>query len=207
MDQELLSKKELLELTCISYGQLYRWKRKNLIPEEWFIRKSSFTGQETFFPKEKIIERIDKIKGMKDDLSLDDLADMFSPDPINVVLTKKELLEHNIVSRAAIDLLVEELGDAETYYFEQILFANLLDQMLQAGEISLEEGKTILQVLGSNYPKFEGKNCELICLRKFGVFTCLLVSSPSEIFFENNARVIARLNLSKCIEQLKIRIG
>lgn len=51
MEEDLISKKELLELTGISYGQLYRWKRKQLIPEEWFIRKSVFTGQETFFQR------------------------------------------------------------------------------------------------------------------------------------------------------------
>ena len=79
MENELISKKELLELTGISYGQLYRWKRKNLIPEEWFVRKSTFTGQETFFPKESMLARIDKIKGMKEDRSLDDIAGMFSP--------------------------------------------------------------------------------------------------------------------------------
>ncbi|MFD2879095.1 DUF4004 family protein [Paenibacillus rhizoplanae] len=49
MEEDLISKKELLDETGISYGQLYRWKRKQLIPEEWFIRKSTFTGQETFF--------------------------------------------------------------------------------------------------------------------------------------------------------------
>lgn len=48
MEEELISKKDLLDETGISYGQLYRWKRKQLIPEEWFIRKSTFTGQETF---------------------------------------------------------------------------------------------------------------------------------------------------------------
>lgn len=48
MEEDLISKKELLDETGISYGQLYRWKRKQLIPEEWFIRKSTFTGQETF---------------------------------------------------------------------------------------------------------------------------------------------------------------
>ena len=34
MDETLISKKELLDLTGISYGQLYRWKRKGLIPED-----------------------------------------------------------------------------------------------------------------------------------------------------------------------------
>ena len=35
MDQELISKKELLETFGISYGALYRWKRMGLIPEAW----------------------------------------------------------------------------------------------------------------------------------------------------------------------------
>jgi len=49
---EEISKKDLLILTGISYGQLYRWKRKGLIPEDWFIKRASFTGQETYFPKD-----------------------------------------------------------------------------------------------------------------------------------------------------------
>jgi len=79
MDEEkLLSKKEVLEKMGISYGQLYRWKRKGLIPETWFIRRSTFTGQETFFPQEKIIARIERIVSMKDDHPLDDLADLIT---------------------------------------------------------------------------------------------------------------------------------
>ena len=89
MESDLISKKELLELTKISYGQLYRWKRKNLIPEDWFIRKSTFTGQETFFPKERILDRIDKIKNMKGDISLDELANMLSPNLMEYLNAKK----------------------------------------------------------------------------------------------------------------------
>ncbi|MTL48522.1 DUF4004 family protein, partial [Turicibacter sanguinis] len=66
MEESLISKKELLQLTNISYGQLYRWKRKNLIPEEWFIKKSVSTGQETFFPRKEILERIERILELKD---------------------------------------------------------------------------------------------------------------------------------------------
>lgn len=79
MDEtNLISKKEVLEQMRISYGQLYRWKRKGLIPETWFIRRSTFTGQETFFPRDKIIERIEQIKDMKGDHPLDDLADVIT---------------------------------------------------------------------------------------------------------------------------------
>ena len=79
MDEErLISKKEVLETMGISYGQLYRWKRKGLIPEAWFIRRSTFTGQETFFPRDKILERIARIVEMKDDHPLDDLAELIT---------------------------------------------------------------------------------------------------------------------------------
>ena len=78
MEQELISKKDLLLRSGISYGALYRWKRKGLIPEDWFIKKATVTGQETFFPAKLICERVELIKSQKDELSLDELARSFS---------------------------------------------------------------------------------------------------------------------------------
>ena len=73
-EENLISKKLLLEKYAISYGALYRWKRKGLIPEEWFIKKSTVTGQETFFPKNLIFERVELILSNKEDILLDELA-------------------------------------------------------------------------------------------------------------------------------------
>ncbi len=77
MEEQLISKKELLERYGISYGALYRWKRKGLIPEEWFIKKATVTGQETFFPKDLVCARVELIQSQKDEISLDDLAGRF----------------------------------------------------------------------------------------------------------------------------------
>ena len=57
----MISKKDLLKEMNISYGQLYRWKREGLIPDEWFIKQSVSTGQETFFKRDLIIPRIKQI--------------------------------------------------------------------------------------------------------------------------------------------------
>lgn len=73
-DEKLISKKDLLTRYSISYGALYRWKRKGLIPDEWFIKRSAVTGQETFFPEVLICERIETILAKKDDVLLDELA-------------------------------------------------------------------------------------------------------------------------------------
>ena len=74
MDEELISKKELLEHYGISYGALYRWKRMGLIPESWFIRRSAPTGQETVFRRSQICERIELIQSKKEEQSLEALA-------------------------------------------------------------------------------------------------------------------------------------
>lgn len=71
---DLISKKELLEMYGISYGTLYRWKRMGLIPEDWLVKKSTFTGQETFFNRELICKRVEEILSKKDSVSLEALA-------------------------------------------------------------------------------------------------------------------------------------
>ncbi|MBE6893351.1 MAG: DUF4004 family protein [Ruminococcaceae bacterium] len=82
-DKNLISKKQLLEKYEISYGALYRWKRKGLIPEDWFIKKSTTTGQETFFPKDLITERVELILEKKEDVLLDELAEKISGEEEN----------------------------------------------------------------------------------------------------------------------------
>ena len=76
-DGRMISKKELLDKYGISYGALYRWKRMGLIPDEWFVKTASVTGQQTFFPRKLICERIEQILNMKDDVSLSALAENF----------------------------------------------------------------------------------------------------------------------------------
>lgn len=76
-ENEMISKKDLLEKYGISYGALYRWKRMGLIPDEWFVKTASVTGQQTFFPKRLICDRVEQIMQMKDDVSLSSLADSF----------------------------------------------------------------------------------------------------------------------------------
>ena len=97
MQDELISKKDLLNEMSISYGQLYRWKRKKLIPEEWFIKKSVSTGQETFFPRKKIIERVQTILECKDGISLDELAYKFSKNIKDILINKTYIIDKNIV--------------------------------------------------------------------------------------------------------------
>ncbi|MBQ2956470.1 MAG: DUF4004 family protein [Clostridia bacterium] len=77
---EWISKKDLLAETRISYGQLYRWKREGLIPENWFVKRAVPSGQETYLPREMILNRISFILKYKDKHPLSELHQMLSPD-------------------------------------------------------------------------------------------------------------------------------
>ncbi|MGP8023300.1 MAG: YhbD family protein [Methanobacterium sp.] len=206
VEQELISKKELLELTKISYGQLYRWKRKNLIPEEWFIKKSTYTGQETFFPKERILDRIEKIKDMKGEVSLDDLANMLSPNLSELMMKSKDLIKLDIISKNTLDFYIKERGKDKELNFEKILYLSILDNLFDSGKINFDEGKLILNFLEEFYPKYKGKNCELLFLRKLGISSCCLVSKSNMINFENSMKIVENLNLTDLIEELKIKL-
>ncbi|MEZ0536596.1 DUF4004 family protein [Caldicellulosiruptoraceae bacterium PP1] len=204
MNEELISKKELLEITKISYGQLYRWKRKKLIPEEWFIRKSTFTGQETFFPKDKIIDRINKIKNMKDDLSLDQLADVFSENIVIRELTLDSLITHNIVSSRTFNFLKMFWGEKQLLSFTEIICSYIIDSLLINSEITLEEAKLIIDTLNpSSDENFVGTYKILSIVRKFGI--SFIVLGCENTLFDKEAKIIASIDIEKCIEELKLK--
>jgi len=205
--ENLISKKDLLETANISYGQLYRWKRKNLIPENWFIRKSTFTGQETFFPKKDILQRIEKIKSLKDDRSLDELADMFSPSPTVTSLTADELTQRNIVSYTAVEMYSAHHGTQTTYSFENLLTLYLLDRLLQTGEMNRSEGFDLLKFLQEHLLKLNKSEYELIFIRKMGVSLFILTTEPSSLFIESQAKIIAQYKLNTCMEELKLKLS
>jgi len=208
VDPETISKKELLQVAGISYGQLYRWKRKGLIPEDWFQRKSTFTGQETFFPREKVLARIEKIKSMKDeDASLDEIADAVAPNLGEISMTIAEIRERGLVSPEAAELFAQGVCDCDApLVFGEVVSLAALDTLLKTGDVSLDEGRVVLDALQENYPAFEGKPADLLFVRRMGLSTAMLITSDAEVRFDKAARVVARVNLSESAEALRARI-
>ncbi|MBO1264719.1 DUF4004 family protein [Proteiniclasticum sp. SCR006] len=204
--EELISKKDLLVEMSISYGQLYRWKRKKLIPEEWFMKKSTYTGQETFFPREKIMDRIHQILNMKDGASLDDLADKFSSDiPESMVRRREELLSLQILSKEIINLYEEIFKGKEEYSFEDILYMYISEDLLNQGHLSIEDMSRILRMLSDNYETIKDKDPSLSVYRKFGVSVSLLHKN-GEIFYSDQTPIVDNYSIRSAVEKLKLKI-
>lgn len=113
MEEDLISKKELLEQYQISYGALYRWKRMGLIPEAWFLRRSAPTGQETYFRRAQICPRIEQILREKERVSLEKLA--------------AELAGQQQTAGAGRMLILETKYGKKEYPLEQLLHVYLKD--------------------------------------------------------------------------------
>lgn len=201
MSETEISKKELLELTQITYGQLYRWKRKQLIPEEWFIKRSSFTGQETYFPRKQILERIEKILSLKDDFSLDQLADTFSPAPKDLTADLGQLTEKGLVSgwvaEAYKTMFSEQLG------FEDVLGLIICEEQLEKGAISREEGRELIGFLQKELTKLPEKAFVLKYVRKMGIGLWLLLESGQQAVFDEGTREILHLSVQSYMERIK----
>jgi DNA-binding transcriptional MerR regulator len=207
MDPDLISKKDLLQLTSISYGQLYRWKRKGLIPEEWFVRKSTFTGQETFFPRDKVIARIERIQSLKDeDVSLDDIAEAVTPDLTGVSLTAEEALSRGIVSAAALEVFSARRPGVESLRYGELLSAYVTDQLLKTGDVTVDEGTLVLATLEEGHEACAGRECDIVLVRKMGVAMCLLAPSIAELVFDGGTKLLARVNLQEATEALGARL-
>ncbi|KAA0546098.1 DUF4004 family protein [Bacillus sp. BGMRC 2118] len=203
MEETYISKKELLEVTGISYGQLYRWKRMNIIPENWFIKKSSFTGQETYFPRDKVLERIQKILELKDDYSLEELAEFFSPKADHVEMMTTSLLTHHIVSKEVIQ--ASNYPPNEKLSFTDIFYLYMCDWISK--EYRLSHDSLVQQLSFLKEGDFVAEEVELVALKKEEVRIWFIVASKELLFVEDSATVLVKVSIVEKLNELKTKLS
>ena len=188
MDIQLISKKELLVECGITYGQLYRWKRKKLIPDECFIRKSTYTGQEQFFPIEKILKRISDIQKYKNTYSLDELAEILNKD--NTPKDEKKINNESLIQKWS-DYFKQEIGEEllNSYPEDEAVYAGvILNDVMNQNILSLSELKELREFLiNRGTLKFKS---ELYINRKLGLAFYFIVEKNSQIILEDNVKTI-----------------
>lgn len=216
-DEHLISKKDVLEKMGISYGQLYRWKRKGLIPETWFIRRSTFTGQETFFPKDKIVERIGRIKDMKGEHALDDLADVISEHvniKLQVAFSKlKDLgwFDEELIRSSGI--VGDDVGTLSLRDALRLAVLKKLRRSAREEEIDLAS-RTLDQAItkkGMDLTAVEGKTLHLLRKQLSGAGITaeisVIVISLDELIVDPEMRRIDSVDLAAMLQQVKLDLA
>ncbi len=201
MDENLITKKELLELTGISYGSLYRWKRMNLIPDDWFIHRATFTGHETFFPREKILQRVEKIMELRDTMSLDEIAETFSPSGRDVYCTVQEAVAKNVASQSEAELFVARYDKNGSYSFEELMKLHLFSRLMKNGLLSRDDAFSAVDACAGVLTG------ELIFLRKLGVCIALVAPENTELAFDGDTVKILEISLDGMRAELKELLG
>jgi DNA-binding transcriptional MerR regulator len=207
MDDNLISKRELLELTGISYGALYRWKRMKLIPDEWFLRRSTYTGSETFFPREQILRRVEKIQQMKGDMSLEDIARTFDGGGVDVSMGLRDVVSRGIAGPQVLDAWLGRFGDPDQTGeadFDTLLSVSLLQKLLTSGVVDRADAFTAVELCRDTTGFSEP---QLVILRKLGVTTCLLKEEAAPLRHDPDTKDIMIVSLAALSAELKERLG
>lgn len=203
---DLISKKELLALTGISYGQLYRWKRQGLIPEEWFIKRSAYTGQETFFPREQILSRIRTIQGAKDDFSLDELSKLLSPQADPGFCPADKLGNIGEIDPALLPL-IDLVAQKDSYEFYEVVVFAAVSQARAALELDGEDSVKLLTTALSaarDFPSLPDSRMILFREGDSGPIRLLLCNSGASIVLRD-VTVLGEWEVGSIAGNLKLK--
>lgn len=200
----LISKKDLLAITGISYGQLYRWKRERLIPEEWFMKQSSYTGQETFFPREQILSRIRSILELKDQYTLEELAKMLSPEVAVSGYGAEEVKEITEIKEGLIDWIRTKYHK-ERYDYSDIILLASYSSFEEDYQISLEQKDFILSSLLNRDSFFSINGIVLLLLSHRTDFFVLMVKEQMPYLLDERLEVQSKISLNNISNQLKLK--
>lgn len=199
-----ISKKDLLKTTGISYGQLYRWKREGLIPEEWFIKRSSPTGQETYFPQEKILKRIHAIQQLKDSYSLEELARILTPEVSNRLFCEEDL-EH--FDELDIDVAADFMDamSKDSFVFLEVLVMIALSQAMVDSAITEEERTHAVSFLSKRMSELHSADYVLELLQAQGHLYVLLKKEGSEVYLDDGLVAIRFIHLNELSNAIKLK--
>ena len=200
----LISKKDLLAITGISYGQLYRWKRERLIPEEWFIKQSSYTGQETFFPREQVLSRIKSILELKDSYSLEELAKLLSPEASVTQISINALHDITEINSELLKIVPEAFKREQFEIFEVALIVGL-SQVVEKESISNELSKSLLSRMIS--PAIAKKNTNVLCtiFRLEEEYHAVFSVNSVAVSFDDDIEAIDQINLREISDLIKLK--
>lgn len=200
----LISKKDLLVETGISYGQLYRWKRECLIPEEWFMKQSSFTGQETFFPKVQMLNRIRAIQELKDKYSLEELAKFLSPE---VTESKFTIADLGTMQEISNDLLVnihEILGKDNISYMELLMLV-ILSELRDEFHLTILQTGEILASMKFYLEKIKSTDYIVAVFMKDNEYYTVIYLDQSQIYLDERFHIVKKVLIDDISNKIKIK--
>jgi len=198
-----ISKKELLEKTGISYGQLYRWKRERLIPEEWFVKRSAITGQETYFPKLQILDRVEAILDLKEDHSLEEIRNILASEHSSLLSREKVeelgMLPKDLLSRA------DCLKDKDEFRRGEVAFMVMLNEVAEERGLSDDDYDDLLARSLPLLEQDRSANSVAFLMDANGKLFVVLAREGKQPLFDSGIEIVRTASLADLVAKLKTR--
>lgn len=175
----------------------------NLIPESWFIHKSTHTGQETFFPKARMLNRVERIQELKKELTSEQMKEIFSPNVKSFQIPFEDFVSLHLVTKLAVTAYTSVFPNKKELKFDDVFSIYVVDHLMRLSGIYLEDAKQVIRMLDRYLSTRKSKDFQLILMRKMGIPFTVLVKGEEEILLEDNTEIVAMANLSEFEEALK----
>lgn len=199
---EYITKKQLLEEMNISYGQLYRWKRMGLIPESWFIKRPSSTGQETILPRKKVTGRIKDIQQRMETQSLDSLAARYAFSPDRQVISLEDMYKSPYLSAEYVNAVgnyFKKPGYSAPEYMLIICCADVAAKQ----HFTTRQYVDLLRYAMNITQRFTKPETRCIFFAAGGDWHIALVDNTATFCFDGGLRVAGDYNMEIMWERLK----
>ena len=195
-----ISKKEVLQITGISYGQLYRWKREGLIPEEWFKKRPSRTGQETFLPREQILERIQFILGHKDGCSIEEMARL-----LDLRNKEGEFTGQMMSELPEIDADIRRVLREGSCSRMEVALLVIVSRLYQKYRLTLQDVAEILSGCAGLFTNPPQGRVDFLALRLSGHIYGMLVPENTNTALDKRISVLERFQVDSIASDLALR--
>lgn len=203
-DEMLISKKDLLIETGISYGQLYRWKRVGLIPDSWFVKQSTFTGQETFFPKTKILNRIRAIQELMGKYTLEELAKILSPEVAERNFTLDDLAIIEEIQEGLIPSFIEGFGKNNFTYIE-VLFLMAISEIKKEIGLPLEDVSGLARGIKDYCNEIESTGYIFVLFDKEKNYYASIYQEQAQVFFDSRMSMVKKISINDISSLMKMK--
>lgn len=199
-----IAKKDLLKETGISYGQLYRWKREGIIPEEWFIKQSAFTGQETVFPRTQILNRIKAIQELKEKYTLEELSKILSPEIAERYFTTDDLKIIDEIQKNLIPAFVQGF-DKNNFNFVEVLIMIALSELRTNSDISLGQIIEMVEGLKDYLPEIKSTGFIFIVFDRDNEYYATIYEEQARVFIDKKLKVFRKIHINDISNKLKLK--
>jgi hypothetical protein len=172
-----------------------------LIPEDWFIKQSAFTGQETYFPRERVLTRVQAILSMKDSHSLDEMAQFFSPDPQNTT-PASDLQDFTALNSQLLELLQMGNDGKDSYETGEVVFLTALSKFVEDNTLECSQAAVLARsALAAASKSTPASKCVLVRPKARGAELYVVFGDAAGTpLFDDEIEVVGTLALQEAAE-------